>query len=166
MKLYMKQKVFSWKDKFYIKDINGEDRYYVEGEFFSFGKKLHVYDMAQREVAFIQQQLLTFLPKFSVFQNGEEKAYIKKRFTFFKQSYDIEGLGWSVEGNFTAHDFVISEGGKQIVQIHKVWLSWGDSYEITIVDGVDEVLALAVVLAIDAVLAMEDSSAAASAASS
>ena len=51
MKLYIKQKVFSWGDKFTVKDSNGEDRYYVEGEIFSWGKKLHVYDMRGNEVA-------------------------------------------------------------------------------------------------------------------
>ena len=45
MKLYMKQKVFSIKDRFYIKDEFEKDRYYVEGEFFTIGKKLHLYDM-------------------------------------------------------------------------------------------------------------------------
>lgn len=35
MKLYIKQKVFSWGDKFTVKDVNGEDRYFVEGEIFS-----------------------------------------------------------------------------------------------------------------------------------
>lgn len=44
MRLYIKQRAFSWTDKFSIKDEYGEDRYYVEGEFLSFGKKLHVYD--------------------------------------------------------------------------------------------------------------------------
>jgi len=28
MKLYIKQKVFTWGDKFTVKDINGNDRYY------------------------------------------------------------------------------------------------------------------------------------------
>ena len=41
MKLYMKQKVFSWTDKFNIVDEQGNERYYVEGELFSWGKKLH-----------------------------------------------------------------------------------------------------------------------------
>jgi uncharacterized protein YxjI len=45
MKLYIKQKVFSWADRFTVKDENGADRYFVEGEMFSWGKKLHVYDM-------------------------------------------------------------------------------------------------------------------------
>ena len=32
MKLYMKQKVFSWADRFTIKDEYGADKYYVEGQ--------------------------------------------------------------------------------------------------------------------------------------
>ena len=35
MKLYIKQKVFSWGDKFTVKDEAGRDRYYVEGEIFT-----------------------------------------------------------------------------------------------------------------------------------
>ena len=54
MKLYIKEKVFSWGDKFTVKDAYGEDKYIVEGELFTFGKKLHVYDRSGREVAFIK----------------------------------------------------------------------------------------------------------------
>jgi len=45
MKLYLKQKVFSWRDRFFAKDESGNDRYAVEGEIISWGKKLRVYDM-------------------------------------------------------------------------------------------------------------------------
>ena len=67
MKLYIKEKVFSWGDKFFVKDALGEDKYVVQGEVFSLGKKLHIYDMLGREVAFIKQELLTWLPCFSVY---------------------------------------------------------------------------------------------------
>ena len=33
MKLYIKQKVFSWVDRFTVFDETGADKYYVEGEF-------------------------------------------------------------------------------------------------------------------------------------
>lgn len=39
MELYMKQKVFSWGDKFTIYDENGNDRYYVQGAAFSWGRR-------------------------------------------------------------------------------------------------------------------------------
>ena len=41
MKLYIKEKVFSWGDKFFVKDESGNDRYVVQGEVFSLGKKLY-----------------------------------------------------------------------------------------------------------------------------
>ena len=64
MKLYMKQKVFSWNDRFTVKDAWGNDKYFVEGELFSWGKKLHVYDLQNREVAFIKQEVWSFMPRF------------------------------------------------------------------------------------------------------
>ncbi len=160
MKLYIRQKVFSWKDKFTVKDERGEDRFFVEGELFSLGKKLHVNDASGNEVAFIQQKLLTFMPKFFVYVGGTQVAEIVKEFTFFKNKYRIEGLGWEVDGNFLDHDYEIKHNGRPIVTITKAWFTWGDSYELDIVDGVNPVLALAVVLAIDCVLDMQRNAAA------
>ena len=105
MKLYIKEKVFSWGDKFCVKDALGEDRYVVEGEIFTLGKKLHVYDMLGREVAFIKQELLTFLPCFAVWTNGEEIARVQKEFSFLFPRYSIEGLGWEIEGSFWEHEY-------------------------------------------------------------
>ena len=151
MKLYIKQKVFSWSDLFTVKDSYGADRYYVEGELFSWGKKLHVYDMAGNEVAFIQQKVFSFLPRYFVYVNGEEIAEIVKEFTFLFPRYSIEGLGWDIEGSFIAHDYEITQDGRPIVTITKEWMTWGDSYELDITDSRDEIVALAVVLTIDAV---------------
>ena len=66
MKLYIRQKVFSFKDKFSIYDENGEIQYTAEGEIFTLGKKLHIKDLNGREVIFIKQRLLTFLPKYEI----------------------------------------------------------------------------------------------------
>ena len=161
MKLYMKQKVFSWRDKFYIKDEYGTDRYYVEGEFFTIGKKLHVFDMRGREVAYIHEKVFSLLQRFLVYCNDSAVAELVKRFTLFRARYEINGLGWEVDGSFWEHDYTVSSGMLPVVQIHKVWMSWGDSYELDIARPEDEVLALAVVLAIDAVM---DAQAAASSA--
>ena len=163
MKLYIKEKVFSWGDKFTVKDAYGEDKYIVEGEVFTFGKKLHVYDRSGREVAFIKQEVWSFLPRFYVFCGDRQVAEIKKEFTFLFPRYTIEGLGWEIEGSFMAHDYQITKNGRNIVTISKEWMTWGDSYELDIADPADELVALAVVVAIDCV--MESSSAAATSAS-
>lgn len=155
MKLYIKQKVFSWVDRFTVKDEAGQDKYFIEGEFFSFGKKLHVNDMSGAESAFIQQKVLTFLPRYFVFIDGQEVAEIVKEFTFLHPKYSIEGLGWDITGSFWAHDYEIVQNNRPIVTIHKEWMTWGDCYELNIADPRDELLALSVVLAIDSVMASE-----------
>ena len=152
MRLYMNEKVFSWKDKFSIKTETGEDRYFVEGKVISIGKKLRVYDAEGNELAFVNQKLVSLMPKFTVEINDQEVAVIKKKVTFLKPKYIIEGPGWEVQGDFLSHDYEIVENGRTIVAIHKKWMSWGDAFELDIEDESQEVLAVAVVLAIDAVM--------------
>ena len=154
MKLYIKQKVFSWKDKFFVKDEYGQDKYYVEGELFSWGRKLHVYDMNQREVVFIAQKVMTFLPEYHVSQEGLEVAVVKQKFTWFRPKYEIQGPNWTVEGSFWQHEYTVSDQGGSIqVSISKELMSWGDSYELDIAEEKNELLALSVVLAIDCAVA-------------
>ncbi len=151
MKLYIKEKVFSWTDRFTVWDQWGNDKYYVEGEFFSWGKKLHVYDLQGREVAFIRQEVWSFLPRFYVYIGQRQVAEIKKAFTFFYPRYSIAGLGWEIQGSFWEHDYEITKAGRPIVTISKEWMTWGDSYELDIMDPEDEIVALAVVLTVDCV---------------
>lgn len=158
MYLYMKQKVFSWKDKFSIQNSYGEDKYYIEGKAISLGKKLRIFDMAGNEIAFVNQKIVSLMPRFSVEMNGEEVAVIKKKFTLLKPKYIIEGPNWEVQGNFLAHDYEITDNGRTIVAIHKKWMSWGDTFELEIADESQEALAVATVLAIDAVIDSQQSS--------
>jgi len=156
MKLYIKQKVFSWGDKFAVKDEAGNDRYFVQGEVFSWGKKLHVYDTNGSEVAFIEQKVFSFMPRYHVYMQGRHAAEIVREFALFLPRYRVEGPNWQVSGRFAAHDYEITDGGRCIVRIHKHWMTWGDSYELCIADGTDELLALAAVLAIDAATESDD----------
>lgn len=156
MKLCIQQKVFSFRDRFYVTDEFGEERYYVEGEIFSLGKKLHVFDMQGREVAFIKQELLTFMPRFEVYIGEELAAEIVKEFTLFRQAYRVDGPGWAVSGDFFAHEYEIRDPVGPVVSISKEWFTWGDCYQLDISPAADTVLALAVVLAIDCVLEQDD----------
>jgi len=151
MKLYIKQKPLSWKDKFFVKDENGDDCYYVEGEVLSLGKKLHVYDMGGHEVAFIEQQISFLLPYFHAHIEGRGTATIRQRFSWFHTKYTLEGLDWEIEGSFWLHEYEIRQGGQLVISISKELMTWGDSYELDIANPRDALVALAVVLVIDCV---------------
>lgn len=163
MKLYMKQKVFSWGDKFHICNGLGEPVYEVRGEVFSLGKKLHVMTPDGTEIAFIRQRLWSFLPKYEVTIGGEYAATVTRRFSLLKPHYTAEGPQWDVRGNFLAHEYMFAdEAGNTVVSVAKQWLTWGDTYEIDIENEDSAVMALCVVLAIDAAVAQQNASASAS----
>ncbi len=164
MKLYLKQKFFSWKDRAWVKDETGADRYFIEGKVFSIGKKLWIMTPNGDPLAFVRQKVPTLMPRFIVEIGGNEVAQIVKKFTFLKPKYEIEGLGWTVQGDFMGHDYTVFASERPIITIHKKWMSWGDSFELDVAPGTDEVLALAVVVAIDAVMDAQASAAAAGAA--
>lgn len=150
MKLYIKQHIFTWGDKFSIYDEAGNERYYVEGEILTLGKKLHLYDTCGNELAYIEQQLLTFLPRYMIYRGQEEFAEVIKEFTFFHPEYSVNGPDWTVHGDFFDHDYEVTDGDTVIASVSKEWFTLGDAYEISIGNGVDEVAALSVVLVIDA----------------
>jgi len=161
-RLFIKQKVFSWKDKFNVFDEYGNSIFYVEGEFFSLGKKLHIQNMNGEEIAFIHQKLLSFLPRFYISRYGADIAEVVKKITFFKDRYVVDEFGWEIKGDFLAHEYEFFFGGRSIARVHKQWLAWGDTYAIEISDGADPVNVLCVVLIIDAVKAAEAEAAQAS----
>lgn len=152
MKLYFKQKIFTFKQKTDIFDEFGNIMFRAEGEIFSLGRRMHVYDNMNNEVAFVQQRLLHLMPRFSVYINGQYIADVVREFTLFRNNYRIEGLNWHIDGDFLAHDYRITYGGRYIASIHKHWMTWGDSFEIDIAYEQDTVMALAVIIAIDCVI--------------
>lgn len=152
MNFYLKQHVFTFGDQFTIYDRNENPRFLVEGEVFSFGKKLHITDPAGNELIYIEQKLFSFLPTYYIYRNGREIAEVIKEFTFFKQEYTINGLNWHVTGDVFDHEYSLDDGNRTVATVSKEWFTWGDTYEISVDDSVEPILALAVVLVIDACL--------------
>lgn len=151
MKLYMKQHVFTWGDRFSIYDQNGEVAYSAEGEVFSFGKKLHIYDRNEHEVAFVEQELFTFMPTYHL-HFGNQSVVVKKHFTFFTQEYSIEPYGWTVNGDFFDRDYSIYDGTRTLASVFREYFTFGDAYAIEISSDIDPAAALGIVLVIDAVI--------------
>lgn len=156
MDLYLKQKVFSWNDKFSACDANGSPVYTVAGELFSLGKKLHIFDQSGIERCLVRQKLISFLPRYTLFRNGRDVAQVVRKITFFRPFYVIDGFGWKVEGDFFSHNYAIKDAtGAIVATVAKRWLSWGDTYHIHTCDPADPTDVLAVVLAIDACMEAE-----------
>jgi uncharacterized protein YxjI len=154
MKLYMKQKNFSWTDRFLVKDANGDDKYNIQGEMLSWGKKLHVFDKTDHEVAFIKQKGFSILPRFEVFIEDRFQFEVLKKFTLIRPEYSMVGLDWVIKGELFSHEYKIVGGYGPVATVSKSYFSWGDSYSIDVVNSDTEVKVLAAVLAIDCALSI------------
>jgi uncharacterized protein YxjI len=156
---FMKQAVFSWTDKFTIKDEQGQDQFFVAGKILSWGKDLRLTDGTGAELAQVKQKILSLLPTFEIYYDGKQVAKIVKKFQLFKNDFRVDGLGWEVQGDILAHEFSLVAPEGQVAAVSKAWFSWGDSYRVEIGSSVPPSLVLALVIAIDAALEDEDTAA-------
>ena len=144
--------MFSWRDRFAVKDETESDRWFAQGEIFTLGRKLHVYDVNGTEAAFIRQKLLSLLPRYYIELNGKVYEFVRE-FTLLRPKYTIRNFDWKIDGNFMEHNYTVTDSHGEVMRITKAWLSWGDFYELDIANEQNELLCLCVVLAIDCITA-------------
>ena len=149
MRLYFKQRFFSWFDSYDIYAEDGAVAYTVEGKL-AWGHCLHILDAAGRHIATVKERVLTFLPKFEMYVGENYIGCIEKEFTFFKPRFTIDCRGWTVEGSFLEWDYTIRSGGRTVATVSKELFHWMDTYVIDVADPADALGALMLVLAIDA----------------
>jgi uncharacterized protein YxjI len=56
-----------------------------------------------------------------------------------------------VIGQIMQRDFHVTKNGNEVMSIHKKWISWGDSYEISIMDDQQVSFYVALVILIDVI---------------
>ena len=153
MRYLMKQKLFSWSDKFRIQNEAGQDVFMVNGRALSVGHKLSFQDMAGGELAFIQQKLLAWGPTYEIYRDGALAAVVKQNmFTFARHRFMIDVPGpddLEAVGNLANSEYTFSRGSQTVAQVSKNWFSMANTYGVDIADGQDDVLILASTVVID-----------------
>ena len=150
MRLYFRQRFFSWFDSYDIYDETGAVAYTVEGKL-AWGHCLHILDSEGYHIATVRERVLTLLPQFELYLGEEYVGCIRKDFTLFRPSFTIDCNGWQVEGSLMEWDYTIVDSmGFDVARISKELLHWTDTYVIDVGQTEDALCALMVVLAIDA----------------
>ena len=150
MKMLFKQRFFSWLDSYDIYDEQGNTLFTVEGKL-DWGHCLHVLNHDGVHVGTVKEVVLTWLPKFELWAGERNLGVISKELTFFSPKYRVECNGWQVEGDFLGWDYSITAAdGARVASINKEIWNFTDTYTIEVPDGENALLALMVVLAIDA----------------
>ena len=150
MKLYFRQRFFSWLDSYDIYDELDRVVYQVEGKF-SLGHCLHVLNADGEHVATLKEKLFRFLPEFWVYQDDEPVGKISKKLAFLCNDYKIDYKGWSVSGDPLGWDYeVLDSEGLLVAKISKELFQLTDTYILDVCKKEDALSVLMLVLAIDA----------------
>ena len=151
MKMYFKQRFFSWFDSYDIYDEYGNTLYVVKGQL-SWGHKLNVYDPEGRLLGTVKEKVITLMPTFEIYLGGEYIGRIKRDFfAFFRPRYSIDFNGWSATGSIFEWEYTISNSdGSVAATVSKELFHLTDHYSIEVTKPGDALCALMFVLAIDA----------------
>lgn len=148
MKLYVKEKILSMHNRYYIYNENEEIEYEIESKVFSIGDKTTIYDKNHNIIAYIEQEIFHIMSHYNVYIGNEYKYQIKKKFKFFKNNYELSNL-YTVSGSTLNLDFsIINNYGKEIAIINRKFLSIGDKYKIDILDERELITILTIIVAI------------------
>lgn len=102
----------------------------------------------------IEERLLTFKDTMAVEDaDGNRMAVIKKGLVApLGDHWTVkvrEGLDLDVQGNILDHEYSIMQRRKKIAEVSRKWLTLTDTYGVAIDEGQNDILILAVAIAID-----------------
>ena len=148
MKLFVKEKLISMHNRYFIYNENGELAYEIESKVISIGDKTTIYDNNHNVVAYIEQEIFHLMPHYNVYIKDEYKYQIKKKFKMLKNDYELSN-SYKVEGSaFNLNFKIINNYGKEIALVNRKFLSIGDKYQIEIIDEKDIDTILTIIVAI------------------
>ena len=150
----IRQKMFSIGDDFWIENQEGRRVFKVDGKALRLRKTLIFEDMNGNKLCQIQERWLPIRETMAIDgPDGEQIAVVKKALIApLRDRWSINvknGPDLTVQGNILDHEYTIKEGRNKIAEVSKKWLSLTDTYGVEIDPGQNDILILAVAIAID-----------------
>ena len=150
----IRQKMLSIGDDFWIENQEGVRVFKVDGKALRLRKTLFFEDMNGNKLCKIQERLLAIKDTMVVEDpDGNQMAIIKKGLIApLGDHWTVNvrgGPDLDVQGNILDHEYSINERRKKIAEVSKKWLSLTDTYGVEIDQGQNDILILALAIAID-----------------
>jgi len=156
----IRERFFHIGDDFDVLDEHGTKLLRVDGKVFSLRNKVVIEDPSGQEVASVHRHLVALRPTYEIRIGGEKAAEVKKHlFTPFHDKFTIDVPGrddLEMKGNLTDHEYVIEQGGDEVAAVSKRWLTIRDTYAVQIAAGVEPLLIIGAVLALDLAMDREE----------
>jgi uncharacterized protein YxjI len=150
----MRQKLIAFGDDFYIENDRGEKVYKVDGKALRVRDTLYFKDMQGNKLCRLQEKVVRIKNTMQIEgPDGETLATVKKAIiTPLRDRWTVKikgGPDLEVQGNILDHEYRIGEGRQKVGEVSKKWFRVRDTYGVEVAEGQDDVLILAVTVAID-----------------
>ena len=142
---------------YWVEDEQGDRAFLVDGKAARVRDTWVINDAEGREVATVREKKLSIRDAVKIHFEGREATVRRSRLGIgerFHVEIDGErGGDLKVKGDFIGHDFEIERDGHRIAEVSKKWFRVRDTFGVEVADDADTVLVLAVVVAVDSVIA-------------
>ncbi len=147
----LKQKIWSWLDSYNILDSNGKVLYTVNSRL-AWGHYFEIRDKNGVCIATVKQKIWSFLSKFEIYYGSEFVGCVSRQWSFFRPEYDIDFMGWTVEGelDFLRWNYRICDKDGNTVAVTKREYGFVDTYSVEVDKEENALPALILALSIDA----------------
>lgn len=148
------QKLLSIGDDFWIENQEGRKVYKVDGKTLRIRKTLAFEDANGNKLCQIKERLLSIKDSMVIEDpHGRDIAVIKKALIApLRDRWTVNirnGPDLSVTGNILDREYAIKQKGKKVAEVSRKWFSITDTYGVEIAEGQEDVIILAVAVAID-----------------
>jgi uncharacterized protein YxjI len=150
----MRQKLVSFGDDFWIENEQGQKTFKVDGKMLRVRDTLFFEDRSGNELCKIQTKVARIKDSMEIEgPRGERLAMVKKAIISPVRDRWVVKVGngpdLDVQGNILDHEYNIGEGRDKIAEVSKKWFRIRDTYGVQVEQGQNDVLLLAVTVAID-----------------
>jgi len=150
----MKQKLVSIGQDSYIEDSTGKRAFHVDGKAMRVRDTLLFKDMQGQTLCKIQEKKLRVKDSMKIEDDsGNQLAMVKKAIiTPVRDRWTVKignGPDLDVQGNIVDHEYKIEEGRTKIAEVSKKWFRVRDTYGVEIAQGQNDIVILAITVAID-----------------
>ncbi len=150
----IRQKLVSIGDDFWIENAEGKRVFKVDGKVLRISKALVFEDMNGRKLCQIKERLLTIKDTMVIEDpNGRDIAVVKKALIApLRDKWNVNIKGGEdlvVQGNILDLEYDIRQGRKKVAEVSKKWFRLTDTYGVEIEAAQNDILILAIAVAID-----------------
>jgi uncharacterized protein YxjI len=153
MRYAVREKIVSIGDDFWITDEQGNRVFLADGKALRLRQTVELKDSSGAVVAVVRKKLLSMHEAMEIERDGATVATVRKALIsplHHRSTVDLaDGGQLEAVGNILDKEFEIRDGRQTLARISRAWFRLRDTYGVDIAAGQDEVLLLAVAVALD-----------------